>query len=105
MVTCMESQYFACSQAAVEIALLGHDGNALPDTHGISDDINSCDTCCAAGRKHIGGQDSNGGCLARSVWSQQAEDFTRWYSERNAVNSVNRRLRIALDEFMNLDGN
>src|SRR5205085_6248919 len=68
MIACMEGQYFACSQAAVEIALLGYNGNALFDAHRIGDHINACDTRCAACRQHIGGQDANGGCFSGSVW-------------------------------------
>ncbi len=72
----MERQDLAHFQAAVEIALLRDNGDALFDSDGITRDVGFHDRRRAFRRDDSGCEYADGGGLARTIRAQQAEDLT-----------------------------
>src|SRR5881394_620636 len=89
----MEQQNLFGRQRAVQIVDLRHYADATLDGNRIARDVYAFNLRLALGRQHAGGQDSDGGRLARAVWSEQAKELAARHFKRNAVE------RFDLDAF------
>ena len=75
MIAGVEGEYFAGAQTAIQVALLRHNGDALLDAHRVGHYIDARNMSGTAGWQDACGEHANGSRFARSVGSEQAEDF------------------------------
>src|SRR5580692_3717372 len=104
MIGGVKGQDFAYAETAVEVALLGDDGDALLDADGVGSHVETHDGGGAGGGQHAGDQHADGGGFAGAVGSQQAEDLAGAHAEGDAVDGVYGRLRVAFNEVADFYG-
>src|SRR5262249_28366962 len=83
---------------AIEIAALRHDGDLRAGADGIAHDVDAADERPATGWAHSRRQHADRRCLAGSVRPEQSEHLAPSNGERDAVDGVHLRLRVALLE-------
>ena len=81
----MKQENLARGQAAIEIVHLRHDTDAAFDGDRIARDVDAFNRGAAAGGQHARGQNTDRGCLAGAVRTQQAKEFAGRHAERNPV--------------------
>ena len=94
----VKGQVAADRHRAVEVAALGDDREHAPGPHRVGADVDAADHRPAAGGLHARGQHPDRGRLAGAVRAEQAEHLAGLDRERDPVDRVDRRLRVALDE-------
>src|SRR5262249_47225117 len=100
----VEGEDLADTQTAVEVVGLRNDGDALLDADGICRYIETHEARGAGGGSDAGGEDANGGGLARAVGAEETEDLAPADGEGDAVHRVDLGPRVPLDEVGDLNG-
>jgi class 3 adenylate cyclase len=103
VVSGVEDEVVADRDRPVEIALLGDDGQLPSRTHGIARDVDPAEPRRAGSRPDAGRHHPHRRRLPRAIRAEQAEDLSGRDLEGHAVDGVHRRLRIALDQFGDVD--
>ena len=83
--------------------LLADDADRVADAHGLGEHVEAGDAGAAGVGAGEGGEDADGGALARAVGAEQAEDGARLDLEVEAVERAH-VARVGLDEAAGLDG-